>query len=275
VFDLPDAPSYHLAQAPLAQALVQVRHPVVAHLSTTAGISELQERFKSRLPYMTPYSSQIALQITPLGVSPQPGTPDGWEFSSDDGHRLVISPGATSLVADSQYRNAAVFADLFCFAMQTLESVEGLRRCDRIGVRYLSIATPPPENERMWAEWFRPELTGWPVSSINASRLDAAITRTQLTGSTTGGFADFPAEPQAVIASGWYPTGTLISGIPPVSPPQSSFVLDLDLFVTSPQPFSADILTSQFRALHGQIDRFFYWSLSERGREYFGLEVSE
>lgn len=273
VFDLPDVPPYRLDRAPLEQALVQIRHPVVAHFSTTAGISDLQELLKPRLPYMIPNSSQIALQITPAGASAQAGAPDGWEFSSDDGHRLVISPGVTSLVADSKYQSADAFSDLFNFALHALDSVEDFRRCDRIGVRYLSVVTPPPENERLWPEWFRPELTGWPVTNINRGRLDATITRTQLTGSTTGEFAGFPAEPQAVVATGWYPSGTLITGIPPVNLSQGSFVLDFDLFVNSPQPFNADALTSEFRVLHSQIDRFFYWSLSEAGQKYFGLEI--
>ena len=59
----------------------------------------------------------------------------------------------------------------------------------------------------------------------------------------------------------------------PVQPRGPAFLLDIDIFTEGPQPFEPDELTRQLTMLHDQIDRFFFWTLTDEGATYFGREV--
>ncbi|MGW0145877.1 TIGR04255 family protein [Streptomyces sp. NPDC003333] len=272
MFDLPEPAPYRLARPPLVQALVQVRYPVVASLGTVAGIAPLQERLRERLPYMEQASSNMSVQLGPSGAMIEPGPQDGWQFSDEDGHKLVLTPGVLNLVIDQRYKGVREFANLLSFCLSAISSAVPLARCNRLGVRYLSVAEPLPENEFSWIDWFRPEILGWISSPILNARLDAAVNRVQIKAEQEGEFENFPATAQGLVTTGWFPSGAVISGLPPVPVTSPSYVLDLDFFVEASQSFSVDGLVDQFRILHSQMDRFFYWSLSGEGAEHFGLE---
>ncbi|MGW2226599.1 TIGR04255 family protein [Streptomyces formicae] len=272
MFDLPEPVPYRLARPPLVQALVQVRYPVVASLGTVAGIGPLQERLRERLPYMEQASSNMSVQVGPIGASIEPGPQDGWQFSDEEGHKLVLTPGVLNLVIDQRYKGVEKFAELLSFCLSAVTSTASSARCNRLGVRYLSVAEPLPENEFSWIDWFRPEILGWSASPILNARLDASANRVQIKSGLDGDFTNFPAAAQGLVTTGWFPSGAVISGVPPVPVKSPSYVLDFDFFVEAPQPFAADSLINQFKVLHSQMDRFFHWSLTEKGAEYFGLE---
>ncbi|MCL5047517.1 MAG: hypothetical protein M1374_01785 [Firmicutes bacterium] len=52
-----------------------------------------------------------------------------------------------------------------------------------------------------------------------------------------------------------------------------AYLLDIDVFTEESQSFEPAQLTKQPATLHDQIDRFFYWSLTDNGAAYFGREV--
>jgi uncharacterized protein (TIGR04255 family) len=65
----------------------------------------------------------------------------------------------------------------------------------------------------------------------------------------------------------------MIPGVAPGPIENPAFLLDIDLFVEGHQPFDGEELARQVTLLHDQIDRFFRWSLTPAGEEYFGLEA--
>jgi uncharacterized protein (TIGR04255 family) len=271
VFDLPDVSPYRLRRAPLVQAVAQVRYPLLAQLSTMPGIATVQEGLRDRLPFMSRHiTRQFSVQPV-AGVQFEAGNPDGWDFTDDSGHSLWISPGMTTLTADHRYSGIETFADLFQYSLKTVVEAGELRRCDRLGIEYISVAKPRPGDGAAWKRWFQPAICGWPASIVEG-RLDATASRTQITGSTDGDFREFNSEPQALIAHGFFPEGTVLNGIPPVTLDEHAYVFDLDCFVDAPQPFIVDSIVSQFRVLHSQMDRFFRWALTDEGADFFGLE---
>lgn len=270
MFDLPEVARYKLERPPLVQALVQVRFPVLAHLGTVTGIARLQDALSSHLPYMEPASSAMTVQVGPGGAAIEQGPQDGWQLSNDQGYRLVLTPGAANLVIDSAYQGVTPFAELLEHVLSVLAETEPIRRCDRIGARYLSKVTP--RAEEAWTTWFKQELTGWAASGVLKAELEAAANRVQVRGNDSEYSDVFPAAPRGLITSGWFPAGSLISGLPPLIVQEPSFVVDFDFFSEGPQPFSASSLVRQYRALHDQMDRFFRWSLTTEGETYFGLE---
>jgi uncharacterized protein (TIGR04255 family) len=277
VFELDAATRYRLARAPLAQALAQVRFPLVAHLQTLPGVAPVQDRLRDLFPYMAQQQvQQFSLQVGPAAPAapPEMETLITWEFTDDDGRLLVLAAGSATLSVGEQYEGIEDFSARFRQVLDALGAVEGLRRCDRLGVRYLSLAEPPPGDADAWARWFRPELTGWVASGIVSTdaSVTGSITQTQITSPPSADLAGCPGDVGALVRHGFVGPSTAIPGVPPIVTTQPAYLLDLDLFVGVPQRFDLDGLVAQFLALHGQIDRFFKWTLTDAGREHFGYE---
>lgn len=276
MFELTAPPRYRLERAPLAQALAQVRFPLVAHLGTIAGIAPLQERIKHLFPFMeAQYTHQLSFVIGPGGSATDDQQNTQWHFTSDRGDLLVVDAGSATLSAGDNYEGVEKFADIFKQVLAELADVESIRRCDRVGVRYLSLAEQPPGDDRAWTRWFRPELTGWVGSPVvQATSVRSAITQVELVSVAVPGLPPI-GEAHAIVRHGVVPGSTAMPGVPPVVAKQLSYVLDFDLFVAAPHVFDVELINQEFLALHSQIDRFFRWTLSDEGEQYFGVQEVE
>jgi uncharacterized protein (TIGR04255 family) len=278
MFDLPAAPRYRLNNAPLAQALVQVRFPIQARLGTLDGIATLQERLNDRYPYLQPSPQATANLEVQFGVGGAQAaiSPNQQEyvFASDDGHSVWVSPSSVGLVATSEYQGVDDFSGRFEEILIALHEVVAVPRCDRIAARYLTVAPTPPGDTAAWTRWFRHELTGWPASHLvpDATRVVTALNQVQLTNPAQDGYATFPAEVQEVLRHGLVPGGSGVSGFPPIQLELESFVLDFDFFCEAPQVWNPQHLHQQFLALHAQIDSFFRWTLTDEALRDFGYE---
>jgi uncharacterized protein (TIGR04255 family) len=275
LFDLPPPPAYRLGNAPLVQALAQVRYPLVASFETLAGVAPLQAMLEDTFPYMEQENVQeIAFLVGPAGQAGGSSAESvNWKFTNDSGLLLTIAAGSASLTAAENYTGVEDFAMVFAQLLSALKAAR-VQRCDRIGVRYLSIAAGLPGDASAWRRWFNPELIGWVGTAVVPSdSLTMAISQVQLSHPATGDLAGSPADIQTVVRHGAVPTGTSVPGLPPVTISEASYLLDIDVFVAATQRFDPDMLASQFRQFHSQIDRFFFWSLSDEGRKHFELHL--
>jgi len=265
--------------APLLQALVQIRFPLLAHLQTVEGIARLQDRLKDRLPYLSPRTGnpmalQLHIGVGGLGVDSS-NSFAGWEFRDDFGHLLVVEAGALSLVAGSEYSGISRFMELFQQIVTEFAVAEQPRRYERLGVRYLSLAETELANPHEWAEWFRPELTGWVGDATilaTEAQIVSSLTQVQIAGAVDLELGEGSGVPQGVLKHGWVPRGSLLPGVPPIQTRNPGYLLDLDFFIMAPQNYDSERIVGQFSWLHGQIDRFFAWSLTEEGRTHFKYE---
>jgi uncharacterized protein (TIGR04255 family) len=263
-----------LSSAPLAQALAQIRFPLIASFETMAGIAPLQESLRSRFPYMEQQRVQeLAFVVGPAGPAAGPAAESvTWNLTNDDGLTAVIGAGTATLSAGASYTGVDDFALVFEDLLTALMKL-GVPRCDRLGVRYLSIAEDLPGEAGSWRRWFRDEVLGWPGSDVvPADALVSSLAQTRLSQAPVDDLAGPPADVQAAIRHGSVPKDTAVPGIPPIEVEHPSFLLDLDVFVEGHQPFDVQSLLEGFRLFHSQIDRFFYWSLTEDGKAHFGLE---
>jgi uncharacterized protein (TIGR04255 family) len=277
LFNIPETPQYHLSNAPLVQALAQVRFPLVASLESMAGIAPLQEALRDDFPYMEQEKTQeISFVVGPAG----PGAGSSaesvtWEFTNDVGNLLVIGAGSATLSAGASYSGVANFSKDFASMLSALTSAR-VPRCDRLGVRYLSLAANLPGEERSWGKWFKPEIVGWAGADVvDSSSLETSMNQVKLRRAPVGDLAGPPADIEATVRHGAVPAQTIVPGIPPIQVAQSSYLLDLDVYVVGHQVFDRDLILEQFELIHSQIDRFFYWSLTSEGVEHFGLEISD
>lgn len=276
LFEIPEPPLYSLTNAPLAQALGQVRYPLLAQFQTMSGIAPLQGELRELFPYMEQERVQeLSLFVGPAGpaAAPPPVETVNWKLTNDQGMLVVVGSGSATLSVGSEYTNVEDFAAAFRHLIGALATV-GVPRCDRIGLRYLSIASDLPGEARAWREWFRPELLGFAGTDfITADALFTSMTQVQLSHPPVGDLSGFPSDIMAVVRHGAVPAGTTVPGVPPVQTDADSYLLDLDLFVEGAQPLDSGELIGQFGKLHREIDAFFYWSLTAEGGKHFGLEV--
>ena len=74
-------------------------------------------------------------------------------------------PAAATLSAGSTYAGVEEFAASFRRVLEALHDMR-IPRCDRIGVRYLSLAISLPGEDASWRRWFKPEFIGWSGSDV-------------------------------------------------------------------------------------------------------------
>lgn len=271
MFRLDPPERYRLERGPLAQAMAQVRFPLIARLNSPDGIAPIQDQLRDRYPYMA-QRQEIAVQVSSQGP-PASAVGSVWELTDDDGRVVSISTGSATLSVGVAYKGVEEFAERFEQVLTVLAGQASVPRCDRLGVRYLSVAETLPGQEGGWQEWFRPELTGWAGSDLldDQTAVDVALGQVQLRGSLSGSFSGLANDLRGTVSHGLVPAGSGIPGIPPVTTRAPSYILDLDLYLQAPQPLDPGALRIQFDALHSEIDAFFRWSLTRAGEEHFGL----
>lgn len=273
LFQVPEVPLYHLERAPLVQALAQVKYPLIASLETMSGIAPLQEALRVDFPYMEVERAQeVSLVIGPAGSAGGAGAASvTWKLTNDSRTLIVIGAGSATLSAGASYKTVADFSSDFRLMLDALASV-GVPRCDRLGVRYLSLAAELPGENRSWRRWFKPELLGWVGSDVIADdALETGMSQVTLSHRPIGDLAGSPSEIQATVRHGAVPAQTEVPGIPPLQVADPSYLLDLDVYAVGHQQFEPASILKQFMTFHKQIDRFFHWSLTEEGAKHFGL----
>lgn len=279
MFGLDAAPRYRLSKPPLVQAFGQVKFPARAKLATMEGVAPVQDLLDATFPFLNPQQvQQVALLVGPGGASAA-GSPatQVWQFDDGAGWTLNLSADTATLSVGPQYGDFGEFSTRFRAALAALAEGAGVIRSDRLGIRYVNIAEIPPGDPAAWQRWFRQELTGWPATDTVAdgTHLVTTLTQSQLTAPPIGELAGPEAEIQAIVRHGLVPANTMVPGVLPTEPRGPAFLLDIDIFTEGPQPFVPDELSRQLTMLHDQIDRFFFWALTDEGGAYFEREVVE
>lgn len=274
MFDLQPVGQYVLDDPPIAQVLGQVRFPMVARLQTTEGIANLQDALSTDYPYMTKVSETVIGVPTsgPLDLKQEETL--SWHFSDDDGRLVVVGPNIVTLSMAKQYAGFTDFEKRFRSILKTMKEVVRLSRLERLAIRFLDLVPASETEDENSSDWFQTEIAGWNRSALitKSTRLQSSMAQLHLVTTPSDELSLFPAEAQAVIRFGVVPKGSVVQGIPPVEVGTRSFLLDMDIFVTAPQPYDVEAATEQLRVLHGQADRFFRWSLTPAGEKHFGLQ---
>ncbi len=276
MFNIETPPNYRLDNPPLVQAFGQIRYATRASLATTEGIAPVQAQLDEIFPYLEPKTvQQFSLQIGPAGpVNAGGTTSQTWLFTDDSGWSASISADAATLMVGPTYKDFGEFSDRFRRLLDALKRGSGVTRSNRIGIRYVNVAETPMRDPSAWQTWFSPQITGWIGSNLldHDTQLTTSITQSQLSAKALDNFANLPSDVKAIIRHGLIPAKTEIPGIAFQPASNSAFLLDIDLIVEGTQNFDTEYLTEQLTGLHDEIDRFFYWCLTEDGKRQFGFK---
>ncbi len=273
MLELPSPPRYRMTAAPLVQALVQVNFPIATRLQTLDGAAAVQAALAGRYPYLSQnVVQQMAMMVGPAGpAAPQTSQNVVHELTADDGWSLTLTVSSATLAVGEQYAGIADFADRFAEVCAALAATGDVARCDRLGVRYLDLVEI--EDDDGWERWFQPEIVGVAAPNLSRTSLLSSLTETRLRKQPDGPFQTLRSPVEGILRHGVAPSGSILAGVPPRPVQQRAFLFDMDTFVAAPQPFDAEALPEQFRALHAEIEKVFHWAVTNEGRERFGYKL--
>jgi uncharacterized protein (TIGR04255 family) len=265
-----------MTAAPLVQALVQVNFPITPRLQTLEGVVSVQEALGDRFPYLNQSMvHEMSLMVGPTGpAAPQTAQQIVHELTSDDGWSLTLTVSSALLSVGIEYAGVSDFAERFAEVCEALSSAARVPRCDRLGVRYLDVVEIGDSGDQ-WGEWFRPEIVGVAAPSLSGSALISSLTESRLQQPPDGPFGALQSPVEGILRHGVVPAGSVLAGVPPRPIEQRAFVLDMDTFVVAAQPFDPAILSEQFQALHGEVEKIFYWAVTKQGQARFGYQETE
>lgn len=273
MLDLPSPPRYRMSAAPLAQALVQVKFPIITRLQTLDGAAAIQAALGNRYPYLAQdVIQEMSLMVGPAGpASPQTSQNVVHELTSDDGWTVTLTVSSATLSVGEEYARVDEFAARFVELCTALAAAAEIGRCDRLGVRCLDVIEI--EDADGWQNWFRTELVGVGSPGLSRESLLSSITETRLRKQPDGLFQTLRSPVEGILRHGVVPAGSTLAGVPPRAVQQRTFVFDMDTFVAAPQPFDPASLADQFRAFHAEIEKVFHWAVTDQGRVRFGYEA--
>lgn len=274
MLSVPPAPRFRMTSAPLVEAVAQVHFPIVARLQSLEGIAPLQDALFDVFPYLTQQVVQeMSLMIGPAGPAvPESAKSVIHQFADDDGWRLSVTVSSASLLVGPQYAGVDDFAGRFRRICAALHDVGRIRRCDRLGARYLDLVELNDGSDE-WASWFRPDIIGLARPDLSDGSLIASLTETRLQQEPSGTLSGLAGPMLGVIRHGVVPPGSVVQGVPPRPIDHRAFLLDMDTYLQSPQPFEPERLTEQYMTLHNEIEKVFHWAVTDAGREQFGYEL--
>ena len=272
MFNLAPTSRYRLDRPPLVRALTYLNFDLRAAFQTLDGVAAFQAELETTFPYMEErHEQQIGLLIGPGGITapPQTASRKSWLFTDDAGWSMTLAPDSALLAVGSEYETVDDIAARFTEVIRCLSEKGGVKRCTRLGVRYINVADISDDAGGDWQSWFRPEMIGWAGTDVAMESLVASVTQTQLNARPSDDLANMPGPVQGVIRHGVLPPNAVVPDVQPR--PNRCYLLDIDTFVQTHQALLPATLVEQFGILHSQIDRFFRWTLAPNGERRFGL----
>ena len=231
-------PEVPLPQAPLARVVAQVRFPSILAIRNPDRVAGLQEVLRGTYPNLS--RDQVhSIEVTG-NQTPKVDQDLIWRFADcEKDPDWQVSLGVNFVAVEtSSYDSRADFLARLRTVLVTVEQTFNPASANRLGLRYIGRLTD--EAVERLDELIHPEVLGLdrPPGNLDPSLREAVIH--QLT------------ETQFLVAGGdciqgrWgrLPRNTTFdpSALEPVD--KSSWILDLDMFTTSPQPFGHEGLVT-------------------------------
>ena len=238
-----------LPDAPLVRVIAQVRFPLVIAIQQREFVAPFQEAIRKRYPVLRQEQVQ-GLVLAPPGVQVQVAAASPvWRFSDTTGHwRVSLAPEFLAIETTKYSSRDDFLTRLQDVAGALAEHVEP-QVVDRFGLRYIDriIVNSPNDISPL----VRAEVLGF-IASKAATHLQHSLSESV-----------FAVEQNRLLARwGTLPPNTTYdaAALEPVA--QRSWVLDLDLFRDTAQPFAVEELVREARRFAERIYAVFRWAVT-------------
>ena len=253
---LPEYEWVQFKKAPLRLVIGQVRFTIMPRFEQKAFIAGFQEAIRSEYPRVS-RESAVTYQLSPTGISPNPGE-ILWRFSSRDNKWAVVVGEAAITLESREYSSMREFLgrfeSLLKVGRETLEITGRLR----LGLRYTNeIRYSNAESLSEWRELLNPEFVCLDASNL----LDGQVHRT---------LQEIQVErPDGILA---IRHGLLTGSVVPQEQPTSEpfYLIDLDYYDTTELDLDIPATIKQMQDYNDIMYRFFRWTLNEKLYNYLG-----
>ena len=251
----------HLPRAPLIRVICQVRFPLIASIEDPKFIGEFQEVLRPEYPILR---EERALSLT-LNASGMPVTSAPailWRFKDGSGNWRVTLSTDFLAIETTAYESRDGFLARAGFLLAVLREKLGVGLLDRIGIRYIDRVVDPELKDIH--HLVNKEFLGVLATPL-ASKVERSISECLIRAEPSG----------PVIQARWGlmpPKATFDpSAIEPI--PDSSWVLDIDMYRTGPVVFDHQGIVAELRGYCEEIYGYFRWVVTEQFLATFGGEV--
>jgi uncharacterized protein (TIGR04255 family) len=249
-----------LPRAPLALVVAQIRFPVIASIASAEFIAPFQEALRAEYPIMR-QEQQMALAFGPQGpIQQEHGIL--WRLQeADAGWSVVLAPDFMA-IETAHYTSRADFMARWDKAMNAVQALANPAVFERLGIRYVNRLTGDDATVNL-PRLVRSEILGpLAIELPEASTADSSATQIHFKLNDL----------QMQVRWGRVPGGLLMApGVQPVD--ESSFLLDLDVYMEGITPFDTTRITEISRTSADHAYRFFRWAVEDEFITRFGGQL--
>ena len=244
-----------LKKAPLVRVIAQMRFPLVIAVEQPDFIAPFQKSIQQKYPVLRQEQAQGVL-LGPAGVSQVPPQ-TAWRFADVEGHWRVSLTQNFLALETTKYTSRSDFLARLSEVVTPLDALIQPKLLDRIGIRYIDRISGPDLGDI--ADLVRPEvrgIAGSPAASHAVHSLSESL---------------FEIDGARVLGRwGRLPAGGTVdpAAIEPIDEP--SWILDLDMFSSSPMPFSSDRVVSDASRFAERIYTLFRWAVTPTFLQRYG-----
>lgn len=252
-----------LANAPLVRVIAQVRFPQILSIANRDFVASFQEAIRPQYPILRPEQTQGWI-LGPQGIPAMSTQPQVvWRFLDiEDKWRVSLAQDFV-VIETTAYQSRADFFERFEAITRAIAEHVRPQTVDRIGVRYIDRIVGDALGNI--STLVRPEVLGF-VATDMAQHAQRTLSESVFSA---------PVEPNAQLLARWGllpPGGTVDpAAIEPV--PESSWILDLDMFSLQSRTFAPDELVAGARSYAERIYAFFRWAVTEDFLSLYGGTV--
>jgi uncharacterized protein (TIGR04255 family) len=236
-----------LKNAPLVRVIAQLRFPEILSIGQDASVAPFQEAIRSTYPILRQEQTQSILLGPGMLAPARPQ--HAWRFSDGDGHwRLSLTPEFLALET-TRYMSRSDFLGRLKAVTSAVHTHFEPAQIDRVGVRYIDRITGEAVDEI--ASLVRAEVRG--ISGTLAATHAAHALSESL----------FEVDDARVVARwGSLPPGATVDPAAVEPSAEKSWLLDLDMFSTTPMPFVVDEVMECVQRYAERIYTVFRWAVT-------------
>lgn len=244
-----------LTNAPLVRVITQVRFPEILSIEQSDFVAPFQEAIRGVYGVLRKEQTQGFI-VGPGGPVPAK-LQVAWRFIDSAGHwRVSLTPDFLALET-TNYTNRSDFLGRFSLVAEALAEHVAPSQVDRLGVRYIDRITGADVDDLK--KLVRAEVCG--IAGTSAA--------THAVHSLSESVFELP---EAGVTARWgrMPAGATVdpAALEPVN--EKSWILDLDMYSTTPISFAVEELLARARSYSERIYTIFRWAVTDAFLLRFG-----